>query len=84
MSETNTPVPTVMPKPIDSGSPDVFLLGGIGVKECSDGGSDDDDRTIASDISARSDSENIQALSLPQSGLTGLWRWEEVTSELAA
>ena len=55
------------------------------MKECSDGDSDDDDRTVASDVNAPSDSENnIQFLGLPPSGLTGLWRWEEVISELAA
>jgi hypothetical protein len=49
------------------------MLGGIGLKECSDG---DDENAWFSD-----DDGGIVSFADSPSGLTGLWRWEEVVSE---
>lgn len=56
-----------------SRAPDTFMLGGIGLKECSDG---DDENAWFSD-----DDGGIVSFADSPSGLTGLWRWEEVVSE---
>lgn len=59
----------------DAGAPDVFMLGGIGTQECSDGGSDDDYRE------GEIGGDPVQLLDTTGGGLTGLWRWEETYGE---
>lgn len=61
--------------PTTTGPPSVFMLGGIGTIECSNGDTDDDDDHFV--VNSAPEVGDIQLHEEP-SGLTGLWRWEEI------